>query len=131
VGVYLDSLRAVTALGAGVGRLAPGHGRLIADPVAVVADLTAHRLGREARVAGALADAGRGTVETLLPLVYADVTEAQLAPARYSLWAHLRKLAADARAEVVPAGAADLPADLAAGDEQLWATWVATPTTAP
>lgn len=131
VAVYLESLQAVTALGGSVTRLAPGHGRLLEDPAAVVDDLTAHRLGREARVAVALTDAGRGTVDELLARVYADVSEAQLAPARYSLWAHLRRLAAQGRAEVVHASPADLPPDLTAGDEELWATWVATPTTAP
>jgi glyoxylase-like metal-dependent hydrolase (beta-lactamase superfamily II) len=131
VGVYLESLRTVARLAPVSPYLAPGHGRLVGDPVAVVGDLTAHRLGREARVAAALADAGLGRVEDLLPLVYADVTEAQLAPARYSLWAHLRKLAADGRAEMVPARAADLPADVPPGDDELWATWVAVPATAP
>jgi hypothetical protein len=38
-------------------------------------------------------------VEDLLPQVYADVTEAQLVPARSSLWAHLRFLAGEGRAE--------------------------------
>jgi glyoxylase-like metal-dependent hydrolase (beta-lactamase superfamily II) len=131
VAVYLESLRAVARLAPQAPYLAPGHGRLVGDPVGVVDDLAAHRLGREALVAAALADAGRGTVEDLLPLVYADVTAAQLAPARYSLWAHLRKLAADDRAEVVAAPADGLPGDLVPGDEELWATWVAVPATAP
>jgi glyoxylase-like metal-dependent hydrolase (beta-lactamase superfamily II) len=131
VGVYLDSLATVAGLGPAVARLAPGHGRLITDPPAAVADLVAHRLGREARVAAALADAGSATVEQLLPRVYADVSEPQLAPARYSLWAHVRKLAADGRAEIVPARPSDLPVDLTPGDEELWATWVAAPATPP
>jgi glyoxylase-like metal-dependent hydrolase (beta-lactamase superfamily II) len=129
VRVYLRSLAEVLALGPA--RLAPGHGRLITDPPEVIADLVAHRMGREARVAAALADAGSATVEQLLARVYADVTQQQLAPARYSLWAHLRKLAADGRAEVVPARPSDLPDDLTPGDEELWATWVATSATAP
>jgi hypothetical protein len=39
-----------------------------------------------------------GTVDELLPLVYADVTEAQLPVARFSLWAHLRYLAEQGKA---------------------------------
>jgi hypothetical protein len=46
-----------------------------------------------------LSAAAEATVEDLLPQVYADVTEAQLVPARSSLWAHLRFLAGEGRAE--------------------------------
>jgi glyoxylase-like metal-dependent hydrolase (beta-lactamase superfamily II) len=120
VAVYLASLAAVRR--ADPPRLAPGHGRIIDDPAPVLDALVAHRLGREARVAAALADAGRATVDDLLPRVYADVTEAQLPVARYSLWAHLRSLAGAGRAE--SEGAGD-------DEDQLAAPWRATGTTAP
>lgn len=117
--VYLDSLRAVPALEPAPTVLAPGHGRLIEDPAPVIEALVAHRLGREATVAAALADAGRATVDELLGTAYADVTEAQLPVARFSLWAHLRKLVADGRAEGPT------------GDDGLTAPYRATASTAP
>ncbi len=105
VGVYLDSLAATRALG--VPALAPGHGRLIADPGPVLDALVAHRRQRGDLVAAALAGAGRGTVDQLLPLVYADVTEAQLPVARFSLWAHLRQLVAEGQATAPPGAAGE------------------------
>jgi glyoxylase-like metal-dependent hydrolase (beta-lactamase superfamily II) len=75
--------------------IAPGHGGFIDDPKAKVDEYLTHRLGRERAIAEALTDAGRATVEELVSAVYIDVPE-QLHPiARFSVWAHLRKLAAD------------------------------------
>ena len=96
--VYLASLALVLRLEPPVDVIAPGHGDLIEDPVAAVDAYVAHRLEREAMVAGALAAAGSATVDELIPLVYADVDEARHAVARRSLWAHLRKLADEGRA---------------------------------
>jgi hydroxyacylglutathione hydrolase len=74
------------------------------DHVAEVIDaLIAHRLGRHDRVAEVLARRGEGTVDELLGEVYGDVTEQQLPVARFSLWAHLRALAQEGRAKLVPA----------------------------
>jgi glyoxylase-like metal-dependent hydrolase (beta-lactamase superfamily II) len=98
---YLASLVKVRDLQPPIRRLAPGHGRLM-EPVAPVIDaLIAHRRGRHERVAAALEASGEGTVDDLLPSVYDDVTEAQLPVARFSLWAHLRALAAEQRARPV------------------------------
>jgi hydroxyacylglutathione hydrolase len=72
--------------------IAPGHGSLIEDPAAVVRGVVAHRRQREAKVLGALDAARRATVDELLPHVYDDVHEALYPVARFSLWAHLRKL---------------------------------------
>lgn len=124
--VYLDSLRRVRALGPEVTRLAPGHGRLMEEPGAVVGDLVSHRLAREAKVAAVLAEAGPSTVDELLGRVYDDVTERQLPVARRSLWAHLRKLVADGRARCEPGGAPPGDGD----DPELAATWVAVGPTA-
>jgi glyoxylase-like metal-dependent hydrolase (beta-lactamase superfamily II) len=98
LGTYLSSLALVRDFDPPIARLAPGHGRVMEQVGAVVDALVAHRLGRHARVADALATVGEGTVEELLPLVYADVTEAQLPVARFSLWAHLRYLGEEGRA---------------------------------
>ena len=47
----------------------------------------------------ALRDAGTAKVDQLVPAVYAEVDEALYPVARYSLWAHLLKLAGDGKAE--------------------------------
>jgi glyoxylase-like metal-dependent hydrolase (beta-lactamase superfamily II) len=101
LGAYLHSLALVRGLDPPIQRLAPGHGRIMEDVKGVIDALVAHRLGRHAKVADALSTAGEATVEELLPQVYADVTEAQLAPARSSLWAHLRFLAGEGHAEAL------------------------------
>lgn len=92
---YLASLRRLAAMEPGIEVIAPGHGRLIGDPAAVLEGIVAHRLDRESRVVAALARAGESTVDGLLPEVYADVGAALHPVARWSLWAHLRKLAAE------------------------------------
>jgi len=101
LGTYLSSLALVRALDPAVERLAPGHGRLMERVTDVVDGLIAHRLGRHARVADVLRNTGEGTVDELLPEVYADVTEAQLPVARFSLWAHLRYLRDEGRADAM------------------------------
>jgi glyoxylase-like metal-dependent hydrolase (beta-lactamase superfamily II) len=120
---YLASLRRLLDPGAGFVSIAPGHGRLIDNPNEVIAGIVAHRLEREEVVASALAGLGSGTVDDLLLSVYADVAEDARKVARYSLWAHLLKLAADGRA----LGAAGDGTDPETNG--LDATWRATPTT--
>ena len=99
---YLTSLERLLEMSPAVRAIAPGHGRLIAHPAAVVEGIVAHRLDREAVVAHALASAGTATIDELVVAVYADV-DPSLAPiARFSLWAHLRKLAHEGT--VAPSG---------------------------
>jgi glyoxylase-like metal-dependent hydrolase (beta-lactamase superfamily II) len=114
LGVYLGSLAAVRNATPPVARLAPGHGRLMERVPEVIDGLIAHRLARHAAVADALRATGTGTVEDLLPPVYADVTEAQLPVARFSLWAHLRYLRDQGWAE---------PLDVAPGDDTIETAW--------
>lgn len=95
---YLRSLALLRDAEPPIDTLAPGHGRLMDHVSDIVEALTAHRLARHARVAAALDSSVEGTVADLLPEVYADVTEAQLPVARFSLWAHLRALVEDGRA---------------------------------
>jgi glyoxylase-like metal-dependent hydrolase (beta-lactamase superfamily II) len=89
---YLSSLQHLLDLDPPVRAIAPGHGTLIESPAPVVQGVIAHRLERERAVGAALAEAGRGSVDDLLATVYSDVPEALHPVARYSLWAHLRKL---------------------------------------
>jgi glyoxylase-like metal-dependent hydrolase (beta-lactamase superfamily II) len=100
---YLASLARVRDADPAHTTLAPGHGRLMNHVTEVIDALIAHRLGRHEKVAAALIRSGEGAVDDLLPEVYADVTEPQLPVARFSLWAHLRALAAEGRAEAMDA----------------------------
>jgi glyoxylase-like metal-dependent hydrolase (beta-lactamase superfamily II) len=92
---YLDSMALLKTLPLAV--LAPGHGELMPEPVAVIDGIVRHRLAREARVLAALAQGG-GTLDELLPRAYCDVPRAMYPMARYSLWAHLLKLGREGRA---------------------------------
>ncbi len=99
MGEYLASLARLQPLP--LRAIAPGHGGLITDPHANLAALVAHRLKREAKVLAALsAVAAQGLVplEELLPVAYDDVPVAMHGWARYSLLAHLLKLASEGRA---------------------------------
>jgi len=96
---YLQALQRLEALRPPVLSIAPGHGDLIDDPMAKFEEYRTHRHAREEAVFAALAAAGRATVEELVPAVYVDVPEDRHAIARYSLWAHLRKLAQEGRVE--------------------------------
>ena len=95
---YLASLARLQALDPPLDAIAPGHGHLLAGPEEVLAGIVSHRLAREAKVAMSLAAVSQATVDDLLPAVYDDVHEALHPIARYSLWAHLRKLGAEGRA---------------------------------
>jgi glyoxylase-like metal-dependent hydrolase (beta-lactamase superfamily II) len=98
---YIESLRRLLALDPPIRAIAPGHGRVLADPQAVLAAIVAHRLRREELVVDALVAAGEGSLDDLVDRVYADVDPALRPIARYSLWAHLRKLADEGRAQLV------------------------------
>ena len=86
--------------------IAPGHGPWIDDPWAKVDEYITHRHTREQAIMSALANAGKAKVEDIVEAVYTDVP-AELHPiARFSVWAHLRKLTAEGAAR------ADDPDDL-------------------
>ena len=101
---YLESLRKVAELDPPLEAIAPGHGRLLGAPRQVLAAVIAHRLARERLVAATLDQVGTATVDELVAAVYADVDEPMHRVARLSLWAHLRKLAAEGRAEEITEG---------------------------
>lgn len=96
---YLESLRRLCRLEPALAGIAPGHGALLVDPAATLDDVIAHRRLREAVVVEALASAGRATVDELVPAVYVDVEKDRYPIARFSLWAHLRKLADEGRVQ--------------------------------
>jgi len=97
---YLDALRKLRQLDQFA--VAPGHGPFIEDGHAKVDEYLVHRAQREQAIAAALADLtehhGPATIEQLVEAVYTDVPEHLHPIARYSVWAHLRKLAAEGAA---------------------------------
>ncbi|MBX5462111.1 MAG: MBL fold metallo-hydrolase [Steroidobacteraceae bacterium] len=78
--------------------IAPGHGRVLTEPLRVIDQLIAHRGEREAKVLARLKELRRATLDELLPRVYDDVRPELLPVARFSLEAHLIKLAREGRA---------------------------------
>ncbi len=104
MGEYLEQLERLARLGADVAL--PAHGDPIAAgtggpaPTELFRYYVAHRLGREAKVAAALAKVGPGgaSLEALVPVVYADTPVTAWPIARMSLEAHLLKLERDGRA---------------------------------
>jgi glyoxylase-like metal-dependent hydrolase (beta-lactamase superfamily II) len=93
---YLGSLELLK--GYGLRAIAPGHGRVLSEPIRVIDAIVAHRGRREARVVAVLSAAGCGEIDELLPKVYDDVRAELLPIARYSLEAHLIKLEREGRA---------------------------------
>lgn len=95
---YLASLERLLHLRPAFDAIAPGHGGVLGEPTAVLAEYIAHRLAREEAVRAALVRRGRASVEELVSDVYLDVEPHLHGIARYSLWAHLQKLSSDGKA---------------------------------
>jgi glyoxylase-like metal-dependent hydrolase (beta-lactamase superfamily II) len=93
---YLASLERLKAFP--LQRIAPGHGLVIDQPLAMVDYLIRHRLMREAKVVAALRELGPATLDALVVRVYDDVSPALHPVARHSLTAHLLKLQRETRA---------------------------------
>ncbi len=93
--LYLDSLRAMKALGASM--LLPAHGMPIRDVDGLLDHFIAHRLDRERKVRGALG-AGPAQIMELVPIVYADTPPFLWPLAAQALEAHLIKLERDGMA---------------------------------
>jgi glyoxylase-like metal-dependent hydrolase (beta-lactamase superfamily II) len=89
---YLDSLERLKAIRPRLKAIAPGHGHVIDDPLAVVDATIAHRLAREAQVLEVLRERGPTTITDLVEQIYADVVPELHPVARRTVWAHLRKL---------------------------------------
>lgn len=96
--VYMESLEKVRRRRPG--RIAPGHGDMIEDPAAVLDDYLRHRRQREAQVLASLPRRADQTVSvsSIVASLYVEVPPDLHPVARYSVWAHLRKLAAEGRA---------------------------------
>ncbi|HZQ28011.1 MAG TPA: MBL fold metallo-hydrolase [Acidimicrobiales bacterium] len=87
---YLQALRRLKEYDlAGV---APGHGDWIAEPAAKVDEYLTHRAAREGAILDALRHKRTAHIEELVEAVYTDVPPMLHPIARWSVWAHLRKL---------------------------------------
>ncbi len=96
---YLASLERLKTIRPRLRAIAPGHGHVIDDPLAVVDQTIAHRLAREAQVLDVLRERGPVTISDLVEEIYADVAPDLHPVARRTVWAHLRKLADDGAAK--------------------------------
>ena len=77
-------------------RICPGHGDVIDDPKAALAQYIQHRLEREAQILDALRE-GPSRIPDLVTRIYAEVPEALHEWAARSVHAHLLKLKSEGR----------------------------------
>ena len=91
---YMDSLHRVSELDLEL--LCPGHGPLIEDPAAKIAEYIEHRMMRERRLLEAF-ERGERSRAVLLKEVWDDVPEQLLPAAAEVMKAHLQKLEAEGR----------------------------------
>jgi glyoxylase-like metal-dependent hydrolase (beta-lactamase superfamily II) len=96
LGAHVEQLRRLGGLR--LRALGPGHGDLVDDPPAKLANELSRLEDRERAVAAALVSAGRATVDEIVAAVAAVAPDPGGTPARLAVWAHLRKLAAEGRA---------------------------------
>ena len=87
---YLHSLNLLRVYT--IGKIAPGHGELIRDPIKIIDAIVEHRLGREKKVLEKLNKIGPSTMDELVIEVYDDVSATLHPIAKWSLEAHLIKL---------------------------------------
>jgi glyoxylase-like metal-dependent hydrolase (beta-lactamase superfamily II)/8-oxo-dGTP pyrophosphatase MutT (NUDIX family) len=91
---YLDSLDKLDAAceAGGIDFVLPAHGYVIGSARAAIAQLKAHRLKREAKIASAMKKLPDGTPEDWLALAYDDVPQRMWPVAARSLAAHVARI---------------------------------------
>jgi glyoxylase-like metal-dependent hydrolase (beta-lactamase superfamily II) len=94
---YMESLEKLAALDLDL--LCPGHGPLIDDPQAKIADYIEHRLMRERLLVEAL-EGGERSQEKLLDAAWYDVPQELRQAAAFAMRAHLEKLAEEGRVDL-------------------------------
>ena len=97
---YMASLERLAGLRARV--FFPGHGAPVADPDGRLAELIAHRRGREAQILAALGPSPR-SIADITAQVYAALAPALIPAAERNVLAHLIDLCARGRAHAHPA----------------------------
>jgi|AntDeeMinimDraft_5_1070356.scaffolds.fasta_scaffold12935_1 Zn-dependent hydrolases, including glyoxylases len=88
---YLDSLARLRQLP--VERIAPGHGRMLDEAPAVLAQIVDHRLAREAQVRAALAEHAHVTADAIAERLYPDLDPRLRGMAAAQVESHLQRLA--------------------------------------
>lgn len=91
---YLEALRGLARLGLDL--ICPGHGPVVEDPDAKLAQYVEHRLDRERRLLEAL-NAGARTVDAMLDSAWDDAPPTLRLAAAVTLRAHLEKLEREGR----------------------------------
>ena len=93
---YLDSLELLSAAcdEHNIDFILPAHGYAIGQAKSAIAQLTAHRLKREAKIMAVMAAMPGGTLDDWVPLAYDDVDERIWPVAKRSLLAHVERLRA-------------------------------------
>ncbi len=93
---YIDSLDLLhtTCVSHGASHILPAHGHVITDAIAAIAALKAHRLRREAKIAGVMQSNPQGGPDEWLPLAYDDVPPRLWPVAKRSLLAHVERITA-------------------------------------
>ncbi|MEZ5797537.1 MAG: MBL fold metallo-hydrolase [Paracoccaceae bacterium] len=99
MGAYMASLQRLS--GEGWRLMLPSHGDPVVDPAARLAELAAHRRGREAQLLTALAK-GPADLDTLTRRVYRDIAPGLLPAASRNALAHLIDLAERNQASAHP-----------------------------
>jgi len=91
---YIDSLDKLDAAceAGGIDFILPAHGHVIGSARSAIAQLKAHRLKREAKIAAAMQRLPQGTPDDWLPLAYDDVPERMWPVAARSLAAHVARI---------------------------------------
>jgi glyoxylase-like metal-dependent hydrolase (beta-lactamase superfamily II) len=92
--VYMQSLERLRKRR--LSRLCPGHGDILDEPKAILAEYVAHRLERESQILSALRE-GPSRVTDLVARIYVDLPEALHVVAGRSVLAHLQKLKAEGK----------------------------------
>lgn len=97
MGEYFASLRRVRDLEPPIEVIAPGHGHLIDDPKGAIERYLTTRAKREAAILQAVRAGARCTAEIVKAVYPIDLDERLVRHAGRSVWAHLRKLHAEAK----------------------------------
>ena len=92
MGDYLNALDVLAALVDETAFILPAHGYVLCDASAQIAQLKAHRLKREAKVAAAMARMPNGTEDDWVALAYDDTPRAIWPLAKHSMRAHIEHL---------------------------------------
>ena len=92
---YLASLAFLRDSTLHLASIAPGHGNKIESPRDKLDEYITHRARREAAILESLHHRSRALIEEIVSDVYVDVPDFLHPIAKYSVWAHLRKLRGD------------------------------------